>query len=195
MTKVFQIGFNKCGTTSLAVFFRENGMVCPKSAHNWQLLRKNIDSKSDPVKGLTDDKGRPMQGFFDMTFDLFKEFKYIYTHYPDAIYILNTRNIDDWIKSRLNHNHGRFLERSMKSLNLDKDGVVEYWKKEWTEHHDEVRTFFDNKSNFYEFNIDNYDMKHFCSFIGNYIELSFFEFPTKNTSEENKLKFSKKKKL
>jgi len=148
MPRIFQIGFNKCGTTSLHRFFLDNGI---RSLH-WEggQLAERIASRmscnEDPVADYRD-----VVAFTDMiklTNDVllepYKSFQYLHRWYPDAYFILNTRHVDDWIRSRVQHG---FLARYRSVLGLADDPAVRrYWRAEWYVHHGVVLEYFRARS-------------------------------------------------
>lgn len=106
--KIFQIGFNRCGTTSLYNFFKHScsdGLLC---AH-WEnhKLAKILYRK----KSFKDTEYQDYHFFSDM--EGIVDSKYHFAHmenyrdldlqYPNSKFILNTRNINKWILSRLSH--------------------------------------------------------------------------------------------
>ena len=105
--KIFVIGPNKCGTSSLHNFFLENKL---KSAH-WNRgnlvlkILSNISANLDPLSDLEE-----YDCFSDMNFitdglyiSPLSFIKNLVEYYPEGIYIQNTRNFKDWDKSRLKH--------------------------------------------------------------------------------------------
>ena len=104
--KVFQIGFNKCGTTSLHRFFERSGL---RSVH-WDggylapRMEDNIRAGRRAIAGYEE-------------YDAFSELSYMCEHRvveigfqyldvlleqePDARFVLNVRPVEKWIKSRL----------------------------------------------------------------------------------------------
>ena len=104
--KVFQIGFNKCGTTSLHRFYERSGL---RSVH-WDggylapRMEDNIRAGRRAIVGYED-------------YDAFSELSYMCEHRvvevgfqyldvlleqePDARFVLNVRPVEKWIKSRL----------------------------------------------------------------------------------------------
>ena len=114
--KIVQIGLNKCGTTSLHKFFLRNGIP---SVH-WdegklaKCLYERYSRGEDPLIDY------PKITFFSdlecvlrdrKLVEAYKLFKYIYNWYPDAYYILNTRNVGAWLRSRSRHEGGRGHEK------------------------------------------------------------------------------------
>ncbi len=161
--RVFQIGFNKCGTRTLYSFFRRNG----KSAVHWQkgnvarTIFMNLANGRPIIAGMDD-----VDVFTDMEwltkefcFEAYKLFPYFYREYPDAVFILNTRDRERWIKSRIEHGNGSYLARSLHVLRIDsKEELVEFWRNDWDRHHARAREFFAaNNGRFFEFDIEKED--------------------------------------
>ncbi|MBW3560800.1 MAG: hypothetical protein KY449_13775 [Proteobacteria bacterium] len=162
--KIFQIGFNKCGTRSLNHFFEKNGLL----AVHWQGGRLALQIQSNV------DEGRPaLEGLPDAVFysdlegpkhhpkliEAFKLFDRIYEAEPWAYFILNTRNIDKWIASRMNHNLGGYAQRHLRLLGLSSlVDLEEHWRKDWITHHEQVLDFFkDRKNQLLVFDIERHD--------------------------------------
>jgi hypothetical protein len=158
---IFQIGFNKCATTALFWLFVNSGHAALHSSgrrsrkaghqvvsrqHPQIQIHHNICSGLPPVAGLED-----FNAFFDMEYDRpqseikienFKFFDRFALAYPDAKFILNTRDKQSWLRSRSRHNDGLYLARSMKRWGLSKEATLERWAGEFERHNDSVRNFF-----------------------------------------------------
>jgi hypothetical protein len=145
MRKVFQIGFNKCGTTSFYVLFESSGY---RSIH-WDRgkLAKTILSNAEAHCPLLSGYEECLC-FFDMELLTNTAFLAVYStfyqqldrEYPGSRFILNTRNIDDWIASRLRHKN--FTDRFQRLYQQTKQQVAETWKSEWFHHHQAVKSYF-----------------------------------------------------
>jgi len=83
--KIFVIGFNKTGTTTLHKLFKINSL---RSVHNEVWDFNKFDCFTDPI-----------------TEKIILNFQIIYKLHPDAIFILNTRSLRNWIKSIIYHNY------------------------------------------------------------------------------------------
>jgi len=151
LTRIFQIGFNKCGTRSLYRFLQRNGIY---SAHfNRGLLalrlheniaagRKPLHGKLDRFVGFTDVQ-RVTQSEVIEGVDFYRE---LYNYYPNSYFILNTRDKAGWLKSRQNHGAGNYMRRYQLGLGLpDVDAVLDYWKRQWDRHHARLQDFFADK--------------------------------------------------
>jgi hypothetical protein len=162
--KVFQIGFNKCGTRSLNSFFEENGLL----AVHWQAGRLALQIQSNVDAGRLATEGLPNAVFYSdlegpkrhpRLIEAFKLFDRIYEAEPSAYFILNTRNIDRWIASRMNHDEGGYAQRHLRRLGLGSlSELEEHWRRDWITHHERVLDFFkDKKTQLLVFDIERQD--------------------------------------
>jgi hypothetical protein len=147
--RIFQIGLNRCGTTSLYELFKSSGIP---SLH-WDSGRiarsffSRMERKEDPFLDY------PENVFFsDMMaiviaekkiLEAHKHFDYIFEFYPDSYYTLNTRSCENWLKSRWNHLETR--ERYRECTGLERAGLMDLWRRDWHEHHAQVQDFFSRK--------------------------------------------------
>lgn len=112
-----------------------------------------------------------------------KYFKEIYKEYPDSYYILQTRNLDDWINSRLAHFNGihTLLERTQKTLNFTTvDQTVEFWKEDRDLHEKSVTDFFKHKGTFLKFNIDIDNIEKIVHFLRKDFSLDYSKWKKHN---------------
>jgi hypothetical protein len=73
-------------------------------------------------------------------------FKQMDNDYPESLFIYNTRNIDNWIQSRLNHT---LLERFKSVYKTEStDDVIKKWKETRLNFEDDLDGYFHNKKNF-----------------------------------------------
>lgn len=91
---------------------------------------------------------------------LYPEFdiKWLYETYPNALYILNWRNLKDWLTSRWNHiRRNKFIKEDDPQANWTDNSKKEI--KEWintrNKHHYKMMNFFKDKYNFQIVNIDS----------------------------------------
>jgi hypothetical protein len=145
--KIFQIGFNRCGTTTLFSFFQRNKI----SSVHWdggrlaKCFRQRKQNGEDPFRDYQD-----VVFFSDMMFlsndeviEPYRDFEYIHSHYPDSYYILNTRRLENWIKSRVSH--GDFAQRYQKVYDLENiDAVMRHWRLTWYQQHYRVLKYFES---------------------------------------------------
>ena len=173
MPKIFFIGFNKTATFALHIFFKKHGYI---SYHN-KAVRKNNRILALTIHQNFLDKKWLLDGiddanvYSDLHFSNYKQvveankyFKYLDLQYPGSYFILQTRNIYDWIESRLNH--PKLAERHMSALGLTSlIDLEEYWLKENYDTTKNILNYFENKEKFLVYNIDNDNISTLCNFL------------------------------
>lgn len=103
--KVFQIGFNRCGTTSIHQFFEANGM---RSVHHDKgrlalTMDANLRHGRHILSGYEHyDAYTDMELLLpSMYIEAYKLHNQILEQVPGARFILNVRDVDRWVASRL----------------------------------------------------------------------------------------------
>jgi hypothetical protein len=139
--KIFGIGLHKTGTSSLHEALKILGF---KSIHDFNeevnimdVMNENIQKRKKLLEGME---------HYDAFFDFHKydgTFKKLDEQYPNSKFILNTRNLEDWLISREKH-----VKRNQKNpfykgdfLKIDKTS----WKVLWENYHNEVIKYFKNR--------------------------------------------------
>ena len=126
MTKFFQIGFHRCGTTSIHKFFEANGIP---SVHydRGRLATTMFDNLAQGRYILSGYESYSAFGDMELLthdryLEAYKLYRPIMVQVPDAKFILNVRDPDKWIMSRLIHHQKRahlsekFIYRGKKIL-------------------------------------------------------------------------------
>ena len=76
----------------------------------------------------------------------YRWFACFYEWWSDACFILNTRHVDDWIRSRVNHGEGRYLPHYRKHYGgVSEETVINRWRAQWYQHHYEMMAFSSDK--------------------------------------------------
>lgn len=117
INKIFQIGFNKCGTTSLYRLFKETATPRVNAIH-WHegrlayTIKQNIDcgipalSSYEHISFFSDMECLYIDSTSNEVKLLFAHLEFfdvLDRHYPGSKFILNTRPLDSWLLSRLRH--------------------------------------------------------------------------------------------
>lgn len=158
--KIFIIGFNRCGTRTLHHFFKDNGL----GAIHWDCdnlvntFEKNIKRNKKLLDGgRTVKPSVSTEGlyskcivFSDMTrHDDNKDAKDYYKRldqdYPGSKFILNIRNVDDWIASRKKHCNGLIVNKLKKYHNCSLNELENKWKEMFNEHTNQVLEYFKDR--------------------------------------------------
>lgn len=187
--KVFVIGFNKTGTTSLTNFFKKNNIsACHWKGGNLAInIVKNIRSLNDPLSGYEE-----YTVFTDMEYvshgdhplvEGYKYFKDIYAWHPDAKFILNTRDVEKWIASR--EKHGNYIERYRRHYGVGTlEEVRNLWRIDFYSHHAEVIRFFHDKpGKLLIFNIEKDSNEKLVEFLGDDYSIKNFDIPHSNKTK------------
>ena len=145
--KIFQIGFNRCGTRTIHEYLKVNGI---RSIH-WDggKLAKRMFRNLERGKGILSGYER-YQAFSDMEWlgpdeflEGYKLYPQLAANYPDAVFILNSRDREAWIRSRFDHAQGRYAAQHKALLGLSSDeALAEHWRREWDAHHRNAIDFF-----------------------------------------------------
>lgn len=183
--KIFQIGFNKCGTTSLFHFFKKNGIPSVHHSFNGIRISKRIYdnlSKGLPLLDSIDDFVFYSDMEWGQQLYAYKLFRELDNQYPKSKFILNIRNIDNWLKSRLDHQ--RYMAKDMKRLNLTMDEVLSYWAEDFISHNQSVKDYFKDKpKKLLIFDIEKDDPRNISTFLSDHFTFQYNDFPKSNRSK------------
>ena len=178
--KIFQIGFNKCGTKSLSDFFSNNGYLSVHwdnykwDNHFTQNLKENkplLDGTNPHIVFWSD------IGFVQRQFQIFAE------QYPNSKFIYNIRDVEKWINSR-----DRQYKKHPKAF-YDNFGFVtdngldskDYWKSEWLYHKKVIEEYFvgEKGNRLLTFDIEKDNVNKIVEFLPE-LDFSALEFPHRN---------------
>lgn len=202
--KVFQIGFSKCGTVTLADFFNQNGIasihhdfgkLAMSMYHNWRAGKPLIDEEYQDFYLYTDMERMYGTPPVNVGMLMFKELD---KQYPGSKFILNTRDKQAWLQSRAVHplsatNSTTLLEINMKNLNMSKEEVLALWAKEWDDHHAAVKQYFKNRpQDLIVFNIETDPPQKLAEFFKENFYLDTSKYTHKNKTSDRNLAIAKK---
>lgn len=182
--KIFCIGLNKTGTSSLHEAFQILGL---KSVHFIDdegnnikdLILDNFLTKKDILHGLAaynaiSDWDRPPH-----TFNIVKKFD---EHYPGSKFIVNIRNCDDWLNSREKHvKRNQKLKKKYPNQNITWIEVNRReWKLEYECHYKAIDKYFkDRKEDVLYFDVTQGDgWEKLCPFLN--LPIPSTSFPSEN---------------
>jgi len=174
---VFQIGFNRCGTKYLTSIFSINGYI----AKHWEggALAEDIAfAKAADIEPLS---SWPDAVFFSDMESVhkiqrppvlaFKEFEYLHSWFPDAVFILNKRKVSDWISSRFSHHGGEYKRFWSHHLDVDPARLPDIWETEWNEHFAHAIRYFRGNDKFFIYDIDSNRPEDLTEFLGSWFTL------------------------
>ncbi len=150
--RVFGIGLNKTGTTSLHAALS----ILGRESLHWggPAVRRLVEASiatGDPLLSRLDPN---IDAFSDiralsLNFDLLDE------QYPGSRFVLTVRPVDDWIESRRRHVESNIRLRAAGEYHGDFVSVDEAaWRDEWNQHVRRVREHFAGRDNFLEIDLN-----------------------------------------
>ncbi|MEM7178731.1 MAG: sulfotransferase [Pseudomonadota bacterium] len=172
MSRIFVIGLNKCGTNSLHQLFVRSGLSslhfrAPDVGNAAVRLVNNICAGRPCLFGMD-----RYQAYSDLSYadaKLYIEgahfFRHFHAEYPDAWFILNTRDEAAWLDSRLSHRNGTLRARAMKIYGVDEAGLRTLWETQFRSHNAAVRQHFADAGRFLEFRIDQDPAERLANFL------------------------------
>jgi len=202
--RIFLLGFNKCGTTSFHNYFKKNKI----SSVHWrantlaQTILTNYQNKNNKLLNGLDNwiaytdmiciPGSPWgksNSDHSPLIEGCRYFRELHRDYPDSLFILNTRDPLQWIKSRLAHDRGQFAQAYLAAMK--KEGIHNLkmlkhrWLRDWYQHHHEILEYFSNNSpkQFLLFHISETPAKKLNLFLDPYFRISYRKFPHHHKSE------------
>lgn len=162
LPRVFVIGFNRCGTRTIHWYFKSNGY---ESVH-WDEGRlanaifRNLTDGAPLLKGyerysVFSDMENIVRGTF--AFEAYKLYPYLSVQYPDSLFVLNTRSVDGWVKSRLGHGSGGYAKKWKQLLHAaNEEELTSLWRQDWERHHENVERYFSSgQYRFLKFDIES----------------------------------------
>jgi hypothetical protein len=164
--KIFNIGFWKCGTTSLTIAMKILGF---KSTH-YRLCADGYNRKAEKlisIMGRNRNSGKKLlnsmesiEFFSDFSGRLF--YKDLDIQYPKSKFILTVRNDDDWCSSIKRHR-----ERKRPTKKYGYNIEIENLVKDKYKYIEELETYFKNRENgFLILNIcDDPSWEKLCEFV------------------------------
>lgn len=179
---VFNIGFNKAGTTSLTKALNLLGIktVHFKTKDGKDLEKDYIEPNHQNNRKLFYPIDQEFRGFSDFNGDCW--FKNLYEQYPNSKFIFTVRYFPDWVESNINEQEKLFPEK-FKSVKSTKDQYSYYIKKYYERKNNILDFFKDKQSDFLIMDICNGDgWDKLCTFLN--LKKPDFPFPVLNTSNQ-----------
>ncbi len=164
MNKIFFIGFNKTGTTTYDKIVGQQF----KSTHNTEWARESINLSD--TKLLNVFKKYTCYSDGEMC-----NFKRLDELFPDSKFILNDRNIKNWLYSRIRWVHRANAKGWMKReyfSTYNKQDIIRLWIKRRQDYYRDVKKYFGSESEkFMSIDIEKDDIIYKLS---NFLKVEFF---------------------
>lgn len=159
--KFFQIGYNKCGTTFIARLFQMNGYpavhwaegaLAEDIAYSRLVGRRPLQPWADSAVAFTDMES--VRYLNTPVIEAFKQFRFLDASYPGAVFLLNTRRLEDWIVSRYAHRGGSYARAVAQIRGVAVADLADLWAAEWQAHLADCRAYFAGRPEFVDIDID-----------------------------------------
>ena len=103
--------------------------------------------------------------FGGVVIETFREFRYIYRFYSDAYFILNVRDMQRWLLSRLNDANLLERHKAVRGFRTTEEALLR-WTVDWNTHLKDVKAFFaDKPSQLLVFDIERDDADKIVEFL------------------------------
>lgn len=182
--KIFQLGFNKCGSQTIHNFFCVNGIRCLHYGDKNGSIARKIHANYLAGEALIGPEYDQFYGFFDME-DPYAEppiyiapllFKQLDQQHPGSYFILNTRTKVNWLSSRCAHtdqtNGIKYLDVLCQRYKLSPAKLIARWSQEWDDHHAAVLEYFkDRPQDLLVYNIETDQPQKICDFFADRFNL------------------------
>ena len=200
--RIFIIGFNKTATRTIHYFFKNNGLLSVHWDNNYLInhfeenLKKNLPllgpQKVFNTKVNSNCTYQEIMVVSDMTNpslnkDAKDYYKVLDKQYPGSKFILNYRDVNSWIKSRIAH--PGFAEKQLayhKCSSLNK--LKEIWEIMYFSHINDCEKYFEGReTDFLKFNIDLDKPEKICIFLKDcypYLEIKHWKFEGKTKDKK-----------
>lgn len=161
---LFGIGLNKTGTISL----HEALTILGRRSLHWggPEVRRTIERALAEDRPLVSDF--PDHDAFSDIWVLSEHFALLDQQYPGSRFVLTTRDLDAWLRSRTLHverNRARQARGEYSGDFLDID--LEGWTAQYREHHRAVRAHFGDRPDLLELDVTRGDgYERLCPFLG-----------------------------
>jgi hypothetical protein len=169
--KIFFIGFNKCATTAIHRLMASSGI---RSVHWERRKGRNVALEIEAAlrEGRLKEYGRSFTALSDAFYfasdrivEANRYFREFHQTFPDAYFVLNDRNVEGWIKSRIGHRRGELLQRFRDFHRAGEEEVKEIWRNDHANHVREVLAHFAGHDRFLHFQIDRDPPKVLADFL------------------------------
>lgn len=154
--RIFFIGFNKCGTSSLHRWLCDAGV----NSFHGGADRGGVDV----AIMINIAQGRPAldgvdrhDAYLDLRM-LHQRFRDFERDYPGSKFVLNTRPVERWLQSRINHLNGAYVPflNLYHDISLTSSEWADRWRREFVEHEAAVQQHFQSsRSPYLRFDIES----------------------------------------
>jgi len=175
--KVFFVGMNRIATKSFHHLFKNSGYrsfhySCMDVATQQSIiLAEQMQANLDQYYPIMDkmDSAHVYSDMFwhreNIWIDGVKMFRELYAQYPDAYFVLQTRDMDAWLRSKENHKGGAYIKRCQQFHQLDRQYMLDWFASDREMHEAKVRKFFLGSDRFLDYDLDKDNISKLIEFV------------------------------
>ncbi|MEM1303237.1 MAG: hypothetical protein AAGH17_11665, partial [Pseudomonadota bacterium] len=158
--RIFAIGFDCCGGGRIGAYFRDGGHVVADGTRE-PLAENILRSRATGVTPLR--QWSDAQVFVELwdykrpalpLLAAFKAYEYLDARFPDAVFLLNTRDRDTWVANRKASNDSEILHQHVRATLRTRQELPADWSDDWDQHHAGVRAHFAGSDRLIEVQMD-----------------------------------------
>lgn len=164
-TKIFFIGFNRTATVSLHYLMQKSGI---RSVHWTESGREDSPNVAAEIERRLDDDLNLRRylaqwtAFSDLSgalpgqslTDGNRHFRRFDELFPNSFFILNDRDTEAWIRSRIALENGRYVREDAIRRSVNQAEIPDLWRADKERHVSAVLDYFRDRKRFLHFRID-----------------------------------------
>ncbi|TPP10874.1 hypothetical protein FJQ55_08535 [Rhizobium glycinendophyticum] len=108
--------------------------------------------------------------------------------FPESYFILNDRDPERWIRSRVRHSKGTMLKRAMAYYGGSEADVCAIWRRDREEHNAAVLDYFQSNSRFLHFKIDSDPVEKLAAHLKPHFSLNLSAWRAVNVTTSQSLR-------
>lgn len=192
--KIFFVGYNKCATSAIFRFLARQGIKSGHWQHGNQNLALEIERRATDSIALKRFLNR-WTAYSDLTLssdelmlDGNRHFRLFHELFPNAYFVLNDRDPDRWVASRMSHREGQFARRSAKFHGCSITELPSKWKRERDAHNAAVLAHFAGHHRFLHFRVDQEPVSKLIDFLAPHFRLRPHHWSRENVTARRRAK-------
>jgi hypothetical protein len=189
---IFNLSFNKCGTSTFHNFLMSNGVR--SRSHGSNALERNIAHNMfrnfnigrNLLHGIDQFEayGDICYASNTLVLEANQLFPHVFRQYPGHYFFFADRPVEDWIRSRIAHSN--FLERHMAYFGIeDRDAMLDLWREQYVSTRSRIIAHFaENGGNFLLFDLYKDKPERICEFLKPDYQLDSAHWEIRNASRK-----------
>lgn len=175
--RVFHISPEWCGQERLVQLFRMNGF--PSLCHEDGRLAEDIvfaKARRQPPLQSHDDAWLVTglyrsQPFWRPPLEAWREFAFLDQHFPQARFILTTRDPDSWLFDRLTRDKGAIARAHACHRGVAASALPDLWLAEWQAHLQAVQAYFGDDPRLIRVDLERETPQQLCQRLSDWLPL------------------------